>query len=124
MEKEATIVDDHDDDVFDANASGDEFTDCPGVLCHKTTRDQFLSWEYTGISPSMWSLSVLLLKSLSRLLYIRSGLLLYIRSRLLKPVDHSSVLCITTTTTTCYYMWQLGLIPAMTVLYDVMQTLP
>ena len=62
----------------------------------------------------MLSPSVLLLKSLSGLLYIRS--------RLLKPVDHSSVLC-TTTTTTCYYMWQLWLIAAITVLYDVRQTL-
>ena len=69
MEKDATIVEDHDDDVFDVNASGDEYTDCPGVLCHKTTRDQFLSWEYTGISPSMLSLSGLLLKSLSGLLF-------------------------------------------------------
>ena len=42
-------------DVYEANASGDEYTDYPGVLCHKTTRDQFLLWEYTGISPSMLS---------------------------------------------------------------------
>ena len=39
---------------------------------------------------------------------------------LLKPFDHSSVLCIATTTTTCYCMWQLGLIPVITVLYDVL----
>ena len=51
MEKEATIADDHDDDVFDANASGDEYTDYPGDVCYKTTRDQFLLWEYTGIIP-------------------------------------------------------------------------
>ena len=51
MEKEATIADDHDDDVFDVNASGDEYTDYPGDGCYKTTRDQFLLWEYTGIIP-------------------------------------------------------------------------
>ena len=49
--EEATIIDDHDDDVFDANASGDEYTDYPGDVCYKTTRDQFLLWEYTGIIP-------------------------------------------------------------------------
>ena len=38
-------------DVFDVNASGDEYTDCPGDGCYKTTRDQFLLWEYTGIIP-------------------------------------------------------------------------
>ena len=92
MEKKATIVDDHGDDVIDVNASGDEYTDCPGVLCHKTTRDQFLSWEYTGISPSMLSLSGLVFQSLSGLF---------------GAFDHSSVLCVATTTTTCYCMWQL-----------------
>ena len=51
MEKKATIADDHDDDVFDGNASGDEYTDYPGDVCYKTTRDQFLLWEYTGIIP-------------------------------------------------------------------------
>ena len=38
MEKEATIADDHDDDVIDANAIGDEYTDHPGVHRHKTTQ--------------------------------------------------------------------------------------
>ena len=66
-----------------------------------------------GFPPVCWATAQCILA-------VRLSGLLYIRSRLLKPVDHSSVLCITTTTTTCYCMWQLWLIPAMTVLYDVL----
>ena len=42
-------------DVYEANASEDEYTDGTGDLGYKTTRDQFLSREYTGIPTSMLS---------------------------------------------------------------------
>ena len=55
MEKEATIIDDHDDDVFDANASGDEYTDSPGDVATRLLVINSSCGSILGLSPSMLS---------------------------------------------------------------------